>query len=68
MIQTAARFDDFNNRLNTSRLYHDRLAGKYSRDDLFDKYCSFVSSLPNPEYSARTFNMFVATVVDFEES
>ena len=67
MIQDTTRFNEFEQRLNTNRPYHDRLRHKYSADELFHRYCSFVNSLPNPEHNSRSFNMFITTMIDFDE-
>lgn len=67
MIQDTTRFIAFEHRLNTSRLYHDRLSKTYNSKQLFAKYQSFVRSLPVKTYDSRTFNAFIQVMVDFED-
>jgi hypothetical protein len=64
-IQTIWRYRDFKAQLKLSKDYQTVLAKRYSVQSLYDKYLSFVKSLPQPVYGPKTIQSFLSTLASF---
>jgi len=64
-IQTIWRYKDFKAQLKLSKDYQTVLAKRYSVQSLYDKYLSFVKSLPQPVYGPKTIQSFLSTLASF---